>query len=88
MAGYKRLPETELAWRDNRDQVKLDIRKITRRLENEVLDELDEAFNAGISRGEILELRPGDAAIANLLKEKANQLALEKAEPNADTQTK
>ena len=77
MAGYKRKDEIDLAWLDNRDQVKLDIRKITRRLENEVFDQLAAEFVAAINRGEILELRPGEAHIAALLKMQADRLSLE-----------
>ena len=77
MAGYRKKDDVDLAWLDNRDQVKLDIRKVTRRLENEVLDALAEEFNEGIARGELLELRPGEAHIAAVLKQQAARLALE-----------
>jgi hypothetical protein len=77
MAGYKLKDETDLAWLDNRDQVKLDVRKVVRRLENALLDELSRDFTAAIARGELLELRPGEAQIAALLKKQADRLVLE-----------
>jgi hypothetical protein len=77
MAGYKLKDETDLAWLDNRDQVKLDVRKVVRRLENALLDELAREFTAAINRGEILELRPGEAQIAALLKKQADRLSIE-----------
>lgn len=83
MAGYKLKDETDLAWLDNRDQVKLDVRKVVRRLENALLDELAREFTSAINRGELLELRPGEAAIARLLKKQADRLALEAGDEEA-----
>lgn len=77
MARYSRKDEVDLAWDDNRDQLRLDIRKITRRMENEALAELAAQFDAGIKRGEILELRRGDEALARLLMSHAERIAIE-----------
>ena len=76
MAGYKKKDAVDLAWLDNRDQVKLDIRKLTRRLEDEVLASLSAEFTAGIARGELIEIRPGEEEIARLLSKQAERLVL------------
>ena len=77
MAGYKSKSEVDLAWFDNRDQVKLDIRKCVRRLENEVFEQLDKEFTEALKRGELLELRPPQSEIARLLRHQAERLELE-----------
>ncbi len=75
--AYVLKDEVTLAWFDNRDQIKLDIRKVVRRLENQLLDEVSRQFTEASNRGEILNLRPGEAEIARLLKGQADRLALE-----------
>ncbi len=75
--GYALKDEVMLAWLDNRDQVKLDIRKVVRRVENQLLNEVQIQFTEASNRGEILNLRPGEAEIARLLKRQADRLALE-----------
>jgi hypothetical protein len=65
--GYKEISEAELAWRDNRDQIALEIRQIMRRVSNGVLVELSEQFLSALERGEILELNPDKEALKSLL---------------------
>ena len=84
MAGYKSKTEVDLAWLDNRDQVKLDIRKVARRLENEVFGQLDREFEQALARGEILELRPPESEIARLLRDQALRLEAEINHGQAD----
>jgi hypothetical protein len=55
---HKHKNEAELAWLDNRDQVKLDIRKLARRVENEVMAVVYQRYVDALNKGEILELRP------------------------------
>jgi hypothetical protein len=67
--------EVRLAWLDNRDQVNLDLRKVMRRVQNEVLKELEDQFLEGIRAGEILELRPATHTLLTLMSDKAKLLA-------------
>lgn len=71
---HRKLDAVEHAWRDNRDQVKLDIRKVTRRLEDAVLEKLATDFDAALARGELIELRPGEVALTQLVKRFALEL--------------
>ena len=66
--------EVRLAWLDNRDQIKLDLRKLMRRVENEVLNELDSQFVSAINSGKILELRPGEESLRKLIVNQAKAL--------------
>lgn len=66
--------EVRLAWMDNRDQVKLDLRKLLRRVENEVLKKLEDQFVAGIQTGELLQIRPPVEALTELVADAAKQL--------------
>jgi hypothetical protein len=70
-----RSDEIKLAWSDLRAGVKHEIKKIARRLENDAMTELAEQFEAGIERGEILELRLGVEDMAHLLKAQAERIA-------------
>jgi hypothetical protein len=65
--GYKHLSEIEIVWRENRENVSLQGRQILRRILNEALAELDEQFQAGLDRGEILEINPGQKELKELL---------------------
>lgn len=70
--------EIQLAWLDNRDRVKNELKAITRRVENEVLRVLDDKFTEGINNGEVLEVRPGAEEMRKLYLEAANsQLGVE-----------
>lgn len=66
MSYHVHKDDVKLAWLDNRDQVKLDLRKIMRRIENEVLTELEDQFLEGLEEGKVLELRPGETTLKNL----------------------
>ena len=65
--SHKHKNEAELAWLDNRDQVKLDIRKLTRRLENAVMTEVYEQYIDALNQGKILELRPAETELRNIM---------------------
>lgn len=73
MAGYKRIDEADLAWRENREKVTLQGRQLLRRVLNEALDELDARFQESLKRGEILELDPTKAELKELLLSTANR---------------
>jgi hypothetical protein len=59
--------EVRLAWLDNRDQVKLDLRKIFRRVENDVLTELENQFLVALNKGKIMELQPAQETLRKLI---------------------
>jgi hypothetical protein len=67
--------EEKLAWLDNRDQVKLDLKKLMRRIENEVMLALETRFLEGLDRGELLELRPGQETLKTLIVDQAKALS-------------
>lgn len=71
MSYHVHKDDIKLAWLDNRDQVKLDLRKIMRRIENEVLTELEDQFLTGLEDGKVLELRPGEDSLRGLVKRHA-----------------
>lgn len=73
MAGYKKIDETDLAWRENREKVTLQGRQLLRRVLNEALDELDAQFQAALKRGEILELDPTKEELKSLLLDHAQK---------------
>lgn len=72
--SYKKKDAVRLAWEDNRDQVKVDLRKVLRRLENEVMDVMDRNFSKALSEGRLLQLRPGAKAIVDIVKREAAAL--------------
>ncbi len=65
--GYKELTETDLSWRENRENVTLQARQLLRRVLNVALTELDRQFMEGIQRGEILQINPGQKELKELL---------------------
>lgn len=71
--NYKQKNEAELAWLDNRDQVKLDIRKLARRLENVAMAAVYERYIEALNKGEILELRPAVEELQKILLDTAQR---------------
>lgn len=61
--------EIQLTWLDNRDTIKNEIKKIVRRVENELFRQLDDEYTAAVSAGEVIVVRPGSGELETLFKE-------------------
>lgn len=72
--AYKRKTEIDHAWNDVRDQIRLNIRKVVRRLEDRVLAEADQKFTAAVAAGRIDQLEVSDDAARKLIKQAALEL--------------
>jgi hypothetical protein len=69
--GYAKKTEAQLVWKENKEKITLQARQLMNRMLNEALTELSANFQAGLEKGEILNL---DAA-----KEELRQLLLSAA---------
>lgn len=69
MAYHVHWDEARLAWVDSRDQVTLEIKKIQRRVKNEVLRQLEEQFLESLGQNEVAEF---DVDLAELRQMIAN----------------
>jgi len=65
--GYREITDVELAWRENRENITLQGRQLLRRVLNAALTQLDKQFIEALSRGEILEINPGQEELKALL---------------------
>lgn len=66
MPKYQEKTEIDLSWFDNRDSAVLEIKKITRRIQNKVLAELALEFEKALHEGRILEIRYDQDSIKEL----------------------
>lgn len=73
--AYTKKNEIQLTWLENKDQLRLDLRHMLRRVENNIMDELQKQFNEGISRGELLKLRRGPEELTKLMKQTVRSLS-------------
>lgn len=64
--SYNKKDEHQLAWLDNKDSAKLEIKKIARRLENAVFDELAVEFDQAVLEGRVLDIHFDRAYIQEL----------------------
>lgn len=74
MAGHKHKTAAELAWLESRDQARLVIRSIMRRVENEVFAELDQQFKSELAHGKLARLRLNRTNAAALIARHAEGL--------------
>ncbi len=74
MGSYRAKSQSALTWLDNRDQIKLDLRKIMRKLENSILDEAGHQFDQALADGKLIEQRFDAGRIISLIKQKALDL--------------
>jgi len=65
--GYNELTENELAWMENREAIVLQGRQILRRVMNVALLEMHNQFQAGLHRGEILDMTADKDALKSML---------------------
>lgn len=66
MPKYHEKTDIELSWQDNRDGAVLEIKKITRRIQNKVLAELALEFDKALHGGRILDIRYDQDSIKEL----------------------
>lgn len=69
MARYRSRTDIDHAWEDNRDQAKLVLRRVMRRLENAVLGDLAQRFDKAVAEGRLERFELDAGAIQRVLKQ-------------------
>ena len=73
--SYKRKTDIQLVWEDNRDQLLSQLRRLTRRLTNELLAEAAERFEKAVAEGRVAEFELPLPAAARMMRVKAIEVS-------------